>query len=272
VTDPRSYVFSYGFDALNRLIQTVDESSNAVNLTRNGVDAITAYQDPRTITTNYVRDGFSGIIQEASPDKGTWIYVRDGRGAVTQRTDPRGSAPSIADLPIADTSTFDNKGNLTSAARTVSSTPAFASAYAYDLAGNVATIAYPSGRSVSFTRDILGRVTEIDTKQTPTSSSQTVASSIGWTPYSGVASLTFGNGVIETFTRDTDDRTTGIVANTASSAAVLNRTLAWTGETLDSIADNQFPGNTPPFTYTAQSQSLTYTPTHCGWGVRRTLR
>ena len=43
---------------------------------------------------------------------------------------------------------------------------------------------------------------------------------------------------------------------------MLNRTLAWTGETLDSIADNQFPGNTPPFAYTAQSQSLTYTPTH----------
>ena len=68
--------------------------------------------------------------------------------------------------------------------------------------------------------------------------------------------------MIETFTRGTDDRITGVVANTASSAAVLNRTLAWTGETLDSITDNQFPGNTPPFTYTAQSQSLTYTPTH----------
>ncbi len=89
-----------------------------------------------------------------------------------------------------------------------------------------------------------------------------MASSIGWTPYSGVAGLTFGNGVVETFTRDTDDRITGVVANTASSAAVLNRTLAWTGETLDSIADNQVPGNTPPFTYTAQSQSLTYAPTH----------
>ncbi|MGO8832749.1 MAG: hypothetical protein ACLQE9_08040 [Roseiarcus sp.] len=74
--------------------------------------------------------------------------------------------------------------------------------------------------------------------------------------------------MIETFTRGTDDRITGVVANTASSAAVLNRTLAWTGETLDSIADNQFPGNTPPFTYTAQSQSFTYTPTHFGRRVR----
>jgi hypothetical protein len=53
-----------------------------------------------------------------------------------------------------------------------------------------------------------------------------------------------------------------VVAQTASSANVVNRTLAWTGETLDSIADNQFPGNTPPFTYTAQSQAFTYTPTH----------
>ena len=42
--------------------------------------------------------------------------------------------------------------------------------------------------------------------------------------------------MVEAFTRDTDDRITGVVANTASSAAVLNRTLAWTGETLDSIA------------------------------------
>ena len=83
---------------------------------------------------------------------------------------------------------------------------------------------------------------------------------IGWTPYSGVVSLTFGNGIVETFTRDTDDRITGVVANTASSAAVVNRTLAWTGETLDSIADNQFPGNTPPFTYSAQSQRLTTPP------------
>ena len=110
--------------------------------------------------------------------------------------------------------------------------------------------------------DQIGRVTKIDTKQTPTSASQAMASSIGWTPYSGVASLTFGNGVVETFTRDTDDRITGVVADAASSAAVLNRTLAWTGETLDSVTNNQFPGATPPFTYTAQSQSLTYTPTH----------
>ena len=85
------------------------------------------------------------------------------------------------------------------------------------------------------------RLTEIDTKQTPTSSSQTVASSIGWTPYSGVAGLTFGNGVVETFTRDTDDRITGVVANTASSAAVLNRALRLDRRDVDASPTTSFP-------------------------------
>jgi RHS repeat-associated protein len=262
VADPRSYVFSYGFDALNRLIKTVDEETNVVTLTRNGVDAITAYQDPRSLTTNYVRDGFSGIIQEASPDKGTWVYVRDGNGNVTQRTDPRGAVPSVSDLPVADSRVLDTKGNVIQLSRTVSTTPAFTSSYTYDLAGNVTSITYPSGRIVNFQRDTLGRITGVTTNQSSGAPNQTIASSISWLPYSGINSLTFGNGIIQTFTRDTDDRITGVVATTASSATVLNRTLAWTGETLDSIADNQFPGNTPPFTYTAQSQSFTYTPTH----------
>jgi RHS repeat-associated protein len=262
VTDPRSYVFTYGFDALNRLIQTIDEESDVVSLTRNGVAAITAYQDPRSLTTNYVRDGFSGIIQEASPDKGTWMYVRDGRGDVTQRTDPRGAVPSVADLPVADSRVLDTKGNVIHLSRTVSATPAFTSNYAYDLAGNVTSVTYPSGRIVNFQRDTLGRITGVTTNQSSGASSQTIASSISWVPYSGVNSLTFGNGIVQTFTRDTDDRITGVVATTSSAATVLNRTLAWTGETLDSITDNQFPGNMPPFTYTAQSQSFTYTPTH----------
>lgn len=88
--DPASNVFSNGFDALNRLINQTSEDGSTVNLTRNGVDAITAYQDPRSLTTNYVRNGFGEVIQEVSPDRGTTTYWRDARGLVTQKTDARG--------------------------------------------------------------------------------------------------------------------------------------------------------------------------------------
>jgi hypothetical protein len=61
-------------------------------------------------------------------------------------------------------------------------------------------------------------------------------------PYSGIASLTFGNGVIQSFTSDTDNRITGVAASARFSATVLKRSLAWTGETLDSITAISFPG------------------------------
>jgi RHS repeat-associated protein len=261
VTDPRSNVYAYAFDALNRLIQETDEENASVNLTRNGIDAITAYQDPRSLTTTYVRNGFGEVIQESSPDKGTIVYYRDANGRVIQRIDPRGSVPSIADLPIADSSVFDTKGNITSTSRTIATTAAFGSTYTYDLGGNITSMTYPSGRIVTYQRDTLGRIAGISTQPTAGAASQTIATSIAWAPYSGVGSLTFGNGIVQTFSRDTDDRINGITATTPSSGTVLNRSLSWTGDTLDSITDNQFPGNTPPFTYNAQSQSFTYTPT-----------
>jgi YD repeat-containing protein len=92
-----------------------------VNLTRDGQDNVTAYQDPRTITTTYVRNGFGEVIQEASPDAGTTVLVRDQRGLVTQSTDGRG---------VVATMTYDAAGRLL----TVSypSDPSQDVTYAYD--------------------------------------------------------------------------------------------------------------------------------------------
>ena len=64
VTDPRSNLYSYAYDALQRLIRTTDQESAQVNLTRDGQDNVTAYKDPRNITTSYVRNGFGEAIQD----------------------------------------------------------------------------------------------------------------------------------------------------------------------------------------------------------------
>ncbi|MGB8818466.1 MAG: hypothetical protein WCC66_11150, partial [Rhizobiaceae bacterium] len=47
VTDPRSKVWSNGFDSLNRLVTETEPGPNTVTLTRNGKDEVTAYTDPR---------------------------------------------------------------------------------------------------------------------------------------------------------------------------------------------------------------------------------
>ena len=47
VTDPRSGVYTYAFDSLNRLISEQDQQSQTVTYTRNRIDAVTTYSDPR---------------------------------------------------------------------------------------------------------------------------------------------------------------------------------------------------------------------------------
>ena len=56
VKDPRNNLYGYSYDSLTRLIRTTDEEAAEVNVTRNGQDDVTAYQDPRGITTSYVRN------------------------------------------------------------------------------------------------------------------------------------------------------------------------------------------------------------------------
>jgi YD repeat-containing protein len=103
ITDPRSNVFRWGFDSLNRLIKTTDEDSNTVMLTRNGKDEITNYSDPRSLSTSFVRNGFGEVIQRASPDSETTVYTYNATRKPTQITDGRGVVTNL---------TYDNAGRL----------------------------------------------------------------------------------------------------------------------------------------------------------------
>jgi RHS repeat-associated protein len=74
--------------------------------------------------------------------------------------------------------------------------------------------------------------------------------------------MTFGYGAIASFTTDTDYRVTRYQAGwSGGPGSVIDRSLSWTGDMVDSIADNNNPATTPPFAYTAQSQLFSYTPT-----------
>jgi len=73
--------------------------------------------------------------------------------------------------------------------------------------------------------------------------------------------MTFGYGATAHFTTDTDYRVTRIEVGYAGTGGILDRSYVWTGDMLDAVADNRFPGTTPPFTFSAQSQLFAYTPT-----------
>jgi YD repeat-containing protein len=55
---------------------------------------------------------------------------------------------------------FDDRGNITAETRTTGELTR-RTAYAYDDANRITSITYPSGWTVSYTRDALGRTTSI---------------------------------------------------------------------------------------------------------------
>jgi YD repeat-containing protein len=247
VTDPRSNLYAYAYDALSRLIRETDQEGGQVNYGLNAQDKVTSYTDPRAIVTSYVRNGFGEAIQETSPDSGVTVYVRNALGDVTQMTDARGvvtiyaydnagrmltkTYPAAPEENIAysyDSTASGNKGigRLTSVAyqagsmswvydalgRTVLEarvihTKTYVTAYAYNAAGNITQITYPSGRIVTYARNALGQVSGITTRKTAASPAETVTTAIAWQPMSDLVSgFTYGNGLTFLATRDLDYR------------------------------------------------------------------
>jgi YD repeat-containing protein len=72
--------------------------------------------------------------------------------------------------------------------------------YSYDGAGRLSGLTYPSGRTVAYTFDALGRVTKVDTAKSGIS--QIVVQNVAYQPFGGVKSFTLGNG--QTYTRGYD--------------------------------------------------------------------
>ena len=78
-------------------------------------------------------------------------------------------------------------------------------AYIYDGAGRLSGMTYPSGRTIAYTFDALGRVNQVST--TPQSgAAQIVASNIAYQSFGGVKSYTLGNGQSYTRSYDLDGR------------------------------------------------------------------
>ncbi|MEQ1890558.1 MAG: RHS repeat protein, partial [Alphaproteobacteria bacterium] len=187
-----------------------------------------------------------------APDRGVTDIVFDARGLITQQTDARGivstftydaagrvltrsfpSAPaenvayvydataggnkgvgrltSLTDASGAHAYAYDARGNVILETRTIAGL-GYVTGFAYDLADNLVTLTYPSGRIVNYTRDGLGRVVGVSTRLNASAPPVTVASGITYAPFGPLTGLGFGNGIVLSQTFDPDYRLTGIAA------------------------------------------------------------
>ena len=100
---------------------------------------------------------------------------------------------------------------------------------------------------VSYTRDIMGRITAVNA-QAPGGSSTPVVSSVGYEPFGPYSSLTYGNGVAETRGFDQDYRMTGIT-DTGSSVLQNLSYAYYPTNNVKTIADGVHSADSQSFVY-----------------------
>jgi RHS repeat-associated protein len=251
VTDGRNNKTQQTYDALNRVAKVIDPDLKETQFTYDTQNRIKTVTDARGNTTTYNYDGLGNLISQSSPDTGITRFSYDAVGNRTTAVDARGvvvnySYDALNRLksvvyPAATaenvTYTYDvtatgnygigrlnkaaigstsvaytyNHLGLISKKTSVVNSLSKSVAYAYDKAGNLTSMTYPSGRIVNYTRDAAGRVQAVKTKVNSSTAEQTVVSAVNYLPFGPAKSYTYGNGLTHTVSYDNDYRLTDIV-------------------------------------------------------------
>ncbi|MFH1796382.1 MAG: RHS repeat-associated core domain-containing protein [Pseudomonadota bacterium] len=290
-TDPNSKTAAFGYDGLNRLVSFADERSDVTTWAYGSRPEPTSTTDDRSVVTGYVRNGWGETIQEDSTDIGTVVYERDQAGNVVERTDARGVVTEFAydDASRVTSVTYPGEaasnlaytydsvagGNIgigrltgvTNAAGTVSytydilgrvvseqrviGTATYTTGYTYDDAGKLATIVYPSGRTIYYDRDNVGDISVV--RQQPSGGATSwLALWVGRTPFGPRSGIQFANDTREWRHYDQGARVTGIeVLKESTSTLYVDRSLSYGDKrNLTGIADLLNSTNNETFTYT----------------------
>jgi len=204
VTDPRSLVTGYTVNGLGNLTQEASPDTGTTTSTHDLAGNLLTQTDAKSQTTTYAYDALDRVTSITFHDGSKQNYTYDagtnGIGRMTGIAELNPSLVTIAQIAYG----YDQKGRVTSETRTINAV-AYTTAYRYDASGRLDRITYPSGRTVDYTFDSLGRISAVNT--TPSGgSAQAIASSITYHPFGGVKGFTFGNSQIYARTYDQDGR------------------------------------------------------------------
>jgi RHS repeat-associated protein len=232
VKDPRNNTTNLAYDALDRLVQTTQPLTTITDQGYDTQDNLISVTDPMTSTTQYWFDDFGRKNHAASPDTGATQYLYDEAGNLTQQVDAKGTvinyaydalnritsvqfpADSTQNITYTYDSTsvtygigkltgrtdtsgtyifyYDAQGKMAREDKTVSGI-LYTTQYAYNKNNALTSITYPSGRTVTYSFDGAGRISQVSA--IISGNLATLASSITYLPFGGLAGLIYGNSL-----------------------------------------------------------------------------
>jgi YD repeat-containing protein len=203
VTDPRNLTTAYNYDGLANLNSQQSPDTGSTINTYDTAGNLRTQTDAKGQATTYTYDALNRVTSIAFTDGSNQTYVYDlganGIGRLSSITESGSAQQVTSQLAYA----YGQHGRVASETRTINDV-AYVLAYGYDGSGRLAGVTYPSGRTVAYSFDALGRISQVSSTA-PSSSggtTQVLASSVAYQAFGGVKSYTLGNG--ETYTRGYD--------------------------------------------------------------------
>jgi len=225
VTDPANGVTGHGYDGLDQLVSVSDPRNNATTYALDGLGNLAAQSSPDTGTTANTHDAAGNLIASTDARGQSTSYTYDALNRLTrivynlatetqlklvdyaydQGSNGIGRHTSITETSAAGavlqatTYGYDPQGRIVSDTRAIGG-QTYTTAYAYDAAGRMTGMTYPSGRTVNYGVDALGRINRIET--TAAGETRVVVQDVAYHPFGAPKAFTFGN--LQTATRSFD--------------------------------------------------------------------
>jgi RHS repeat-associated protein len=247
-TDARGVVTSYGYDGLNRLTQV------SYNVGTTGVPATS------TISLTYGLDS-SCVSAHGAGCIGQLITMTDGPGS--------------------ENYTYNSLEQVTQLQKVIGTTT-YNTQYAYNLAGELTQITYPSGRVVLQNLDTIGRLCSVGASGSTCTAGTTYASGYGYNAAQQLTGFNYGNGIAASLGYSADRLQLTSLSYAKSGTTLFGLTYSYGAAASNNgqiagITDSVDNGRTVAYTYDPLARlstalttgSVTYPQWGLSWGYDR---
>jgi YD repeat-containing protein len=203
VTDPRNLVTGYTVDGLGNLNFQSSPDTGATTSTYDPAGNLLAQTDAKQQVTRYAYDAMNRVTTITFHDGSRQTYAYDEGANAIGRLASITERDAASQVSSAVTYSYDQHGRVTAETRSVAASQ-YVLAYGYDTFGRLVSLIYPSGRTVTYAFDEIGRVRQITT--TRENETEMVVQAVLYHPFGGVKGFTLGNGQAYTRAIDLDGR------------------------------------------------------------------
>jgi len=224
VVDPKGLSTTYTYNGLGDLTQLTSPDTGTTTYTYDSAGNRASQTDARGVTTQYLYDALNRLTQILYPTVSLNVtYTYDAVNAVCGAGEnySLGRLTRMADGSGNTQYCYDRWGNLVRKVQTTNG-KVFTTRYAYNLAGRLTRMVYPSGMVVDYGLNALGQPSSI-TVTRPGQTAETLVRSVTYYPFGPVAQIAYGtNGRTQVRQLDANYRPNVVEDNVS-----LNLGLGW---------------------------------------------